>query len=290
MDRPRRSLRSLQEWRRFGIEYLQAKGIEDARTDAWTLLEYVTNITRSYYYMHMNEEISEEDAEEYQRLLKRRGGREPVQYITGEAWFYGRSFRVNPHVLIPRQDTEILVEEVLKQTMPGMRVLDLCTGSGCILLTLLKEASVTGAGSDISPEALQVAEQNRKRLKVHGSWIESDLFEKIGGTFDLIVSNPPYIASGVIRELEPEVREHEPLRALDGGRDGLDFYRRIVREAPEYLNPGGWLFLEIGYDQGESLRNLLEEAGFVSVEIVKDLAGLDRVAMGRRPGTGQEKE
>lgn len=283
MIRPETSPRALREWLRFGTEYLQAKGIADAETDAWILLEYVANITHSYYYMHMNEEISEEDAEEYQRLLRRRGSREPVQYITGEAWFYGRSFHVDPHVLIPRQDTEILVEEVLKQTAPGMRVLDLCTGSGCILLTILKEASVTGIGSDLSPEALAVAEQNRKRLKARAGWIESDLFEKIGGTFDIIVSNPPYIASPVIRELDPEVREHEPVSALDGGADGLDFYRRIVREAPRYLNPGGWLFLEIGYDQGNSLRDLLTEAGFVSVEIVKDLAGLDRVALGRLP-------
>ncbi len=290
MDRPGQSPCSLREWLKFGTEYLQDREVADAGTDAWLLLEYVTNINRSYYFMHMQEKMNREEAKEYRELLKRRGEREPVQYITGEAWFYGRSFLVNPSVLIPRQDTEVLVEEVLKRAMPGMRVLDLCTGSGCILLTILKEASVSGVGSDISGDALQVAERNGKRLKVHAGWIESNLFEKIGGTFDLIVSNPPYIASAVIPELEPEVREHEPLLALDGHGDGLYFYRKIVEEAPAYLKAGGWLCLEIGWDQGEILRRLLQAAGFVSVEIVKDLSGLDRVALGRLPVSGEHKE
>ena len=287
LDRPGRGLRSLREWLNFGTEYLRERQIADAGTDAWILLEYVTNINRSYYFMHMHEEMAEGDAEDYRRLLERRGGHVPVQYLTGEAWFYGRSFRVTPQVLIPRQDTEVLVEEVLKRTMPGMHVLDLCTGSGCILLTILKEASVSGVGADISAGALAVAEQNRKRLNVRAGWIESDLFEKIGGTFDLIVSNPPYIASSVIPELDPEVREHEPLLALDGHDDGLYFYRRIVGEAPAYLKAGGWLCLEIGCDQGESLKSLLLDAGFLSVEIVKDLSGLDRVALGCLPASGE---
>ena len=246
-------------------------------------MEYVSNITRSFYYMHMHEPMDPGDAEDYLHLLKRRGEHMPLQYLTGEAWFYGYSFRVNQHVLIPRQDTEVLVEEALKRAMPGMRILDLCTGSGCILLSVLKEASVTGVGTDISPEALLVAELNRKRLGVHASWIESDLFEKVGGTFQMILSNPPYIRSSVISELDPEVREHEPLQALDGQEDGLYFYRKIVKESGGYLSPGGWLCLEIGYDQGEDLQHLLKAHGYIEIEIIKDLAGNDRVAVGKLP-------
>lgn len=289
LDRPGGG-RSFKDCLDFGINYLRERQIADARTDAWILMEYAANIDRSFYYMHMYEEMPEEDREDYRNLVARRGERAPVQYITGEAWFYGRSFRVNSDVLIPRQDTEVLVEECLRRIIPGMRVLDLCTGSGCILLTILKEASVSGVGSDISLGALRIAELNRKRLRVKAGWIESDLFEKIGGTFDMIVSNPPYIAENVIPELEPEVRDHEPLLALDGGEEGLRFYRRIVREAPAYLKPEGWLCLEIGYDQGESLRRLLGEAGFTDIEIVKDLAGLDRAAFGRWCGGTSREE
>ena len=264
--------------------YLENRGVTDARTDAWILLEYAANIDRSFYYLHMHEMLDEADAADYRKLLVQRGKRIPVQYLTGEAWFYGYCFRVNSHVLIPRQDTEILVEEALKRIVPGMRVLDLCTGSGCILISILKKASVTGVGADISPEALEVAEKNGKRLGVRAVWAESDLFRNIGGTFHMIVSNPPYIPSEVIEGLEPEVKDHEPRLALDGSEDGLYFYRKIVKEAKEYLNAGGWLCLEIGYDQGNALRTMLEDAGYQDVEIRKDLAGLDRVAAGRLPG------
>lgn len=290
MDRPAVGDRTFRECLDSGVRYLESHQIADAKTDAWILMEYAANIDRNFYYMHMNKAMPEQDREDYRNLLKRRGERIPLQYIVGEAWFYGRPFRVTPAVLIPRQDTEVLVEEALKRIMPGMRVLDLCTGSGCILLTILKEASVSGVGADISPEALQVAELNRRRLKVKAGWIESDLFASIGGTFDMIVSNPPYIVRDVIRELEPEVRDHEPLLALDGHGDGLYFYRRIVREAPSYLKPGGWLCMEIGWDQGPGLRELLSEAGFLSVEIIKDLAGLDRVAVGRLHGGMSQEE
>ena len=276
--------RSLKAWLDYGTQYLETRQIADAKTDAWLLMEYVANITRSFYYMHMHEPMDESDAEDYLGLLKRRGEHVPVQYLTGEAWFYGYSFRVNQHVLIPRQDTEVLVEEALKRVMPGMRILDLCTGSGCILLSVLKNASVSGVGADISQEALLVAELNRKRLGVRASWIESDLFENIGGTFHMILSNPPYVPSSVIPGLDPEVREHEPVLALDGREDGLYFYRRIVSEAREYLSPGGWLCMEIGYDQGPVLRELLTKNGYREIEIIKDLAGNDRVALGALPG------
>ncbi len=278
-------VRSMKEWLEYGIGFLEAHQIADAKTDAWILLEYTANIDRSFYYMHMHEPMDAGDAEDFALLIHRRAEHIPVQYLTGEAWFYGRSFRVNESVLIPRQDTEVLVEEALKRVSPGMRVLDLCTGSGCILLTVLKEADVSGVGSDISADALVVAELNRKRLNVQANFIQSDLFHEIGGTFDMILSNPPYIQSEVILTLDPEVRDHEPVLALDGSSDGLLFYRKIIQEAPAYLNPDGWICMEIGYDQGADLTELLSESGaFANIEIIRDLSGLDRVACAQLKG------
>lgn len=278
-------VRSMKDWLEYGIGYLEAHQIREAKTDAWLLMEYAANINRSFYYMNMHEPMDAGDAEDYALLIHRRADHIPVQYLTGEAWFYGRCFRVNESVLIPRQDTEVLVEEALKRVKPGMRVLDLCTGSGCILLTLLKEAEVTGVGSDISSAALMVAELNRKRMNVQANWIRSDLFANIGGRFDMILSNPPYIRTEVIGTLDPEVRDHEPHLALDGSEDGLVFYRRIASEAPDYLNPGGWLCMEIGYDQGEDLKKMLSENGqYREIAIVKDLSGLDRVALAQLKG------
>ncbi len=278
-------VRSMKDWLEYGVGFLEAHQIAEAKTDAWLLMEYTANINKSYYYMNMHEPMDAGDAEDYALLIHRRAEHIPVQYLTGEAYFYGRSFRVNESVLIPRQDTEILVEEALKRLKSGMRVLDLCTGSGCILLTILKEAEVTGVGSDISPEALVVAELNRKRLNVQANFIHSDLFEQIGGTFDMILSNPPYIQSEVILSLDPEVKDHEPHLALDGSSDGLMFYRRIIQEAPDYLNQSGWLCMEIGYDQGEALRTLLTESGrFTDIQVIRDLSGLDRVVCAQLKG------
>ena len=271
---------SLKAWLDYGTKYLQARQIADAKTDAWLLMEYVANITRNFYYIHMHETMNENDVADYLDLLSQRGKLVPVQYLTGEAWFYGYSFKVNQHVMIPRQDTEILVEEALKRIKSGMKILDLCTGSGCILLSILKEASVLGVGTDISQEALLVAELNRKRLGVHTSWIRSDLFENVEGRFHMILSNPPYIPSAVIPKLEPNVRRYEPLLALDGREDGLYFYKKIVDEARSHLSPGGWLCLEIGYDQKDCLKNMLKRYGYTKVKIIKDLAGNDRVVVG----------
>ena len=274
---------SLKYWYRYGKEYLTASGIADPDTDSRILLEYAANIDRSYYYLHMDEPVEEETAGIYCRLLEERAGREPVQYLTREAPFYGSLFYVSPHVLIPRQDTEILVEEAGKHLMPGMRLLDLCTGSGCILLSLLKQHDVTGIGADISQAALDVAEENRRRMGVRASWIRSDLFAEIDGKFDMIVSNPPYIASNVLRELDPEVIDHEPVLALDGGEEGLDILKKIVGGVSDHLCSGGWLFLEIGYDQGQAVRELLSDKNFKEIQIIRDLGNRDRVAAGRRP-------
>lgn len=193
----------------------------------------------------------------------------------------GLSFYVNEHVLIPRQDTEILVEETAKFLRDGMQFLDLCTGSGCILLSLLHlKHGVEGTGVDLSPEALKVAKKNRERLGAKAALIQSDLFDKIESAFDVIVSNPPYIKRAEIETLMDEVRLHEPYMALDGHEDGLYFYRKIAEEAPKYLRAGGGLFLEIGCDQGACVAELLRQQGFADVKVVKDLAGLDRVVEG----------
>ena len=168
--------------------------------------------------------------------------------------------------------------------MPGMRILDLCTGSGCILLSLLaRNPRIDGVGTDLSAGALQVASRNRDRLGIQAQLIQGDLFEHVTGSFDVIVSNPPYIPSKEIGGLMPEVRDHEPAMALDGGADGLDFYRRIIREAAGYLKPGGWLAFEIGCSQGEDLVRLLSEAGYTGVRTGRDLAGQVRTAFGQLP-------
>lgn len=264
-----------------GEKLLQAAGITDAKTDAWLLLEMVAHIDRSFYFMHSGDEVEPEVLSEYERVLEKRAEHVPLQYITGEQEFMGMTFHVNSNVLIPRQDTETLVEETLKVVEPNMKVLDLCTGSGCVLLSILKNApTVTGVGSDISKQALLVAKENAKLHELDAEWVRSNLFDNVSDMFDVIVSNPPYIAQEEILKLMPEVSQFEPLQALDGGVDGLDFYRNITREAPNYLKENGWLLFEIGYDQGEAVRHLMHEAGFEGVLVIKDLAGNDRVVRG----------
>lgn len=275
---------TLQQIYREGKETLERAGIAEAELDAWYLLEYVTGISRASYYGDPGRVVSEEDLCRYRECIEKRAGHIPLQHITGEQEFMGLSFRVNDQVLIPRQDTETLVEEALKYAMPGMRVLDLCTGSGCILISLLHFCpGLTGVGSDISAEALKMARTNGQRLHVEerAQWLCGDLFEKVTGAFDLIISNPPYIRSAEIEELQEEVRLYDPRIALDGAEDGLLFYRRIIEESKSYLKNGGRLLFEIGCDQGRDVAELLENAGYTEVSVKKDLAGLDRVAAGR---------
>ena len=272
---------TLREAWKLGKDRLTEAQVPDADLDAWYLLEWCTGVNRSHYLAWPEEAISPEQEEQYRQTLNQRERRIPLQQITGEQEFMGLSFYVNEHVLIPRQDTEVLVEETAKFLKDGMSFLDLCTGSGCILLSLLHlRAGAEGIGADLSPEALKVAAQNRERLGVKAELIESDLFDKIEGAFDVIVSNPPYIKREEIETLMDEVRLHEPYMALDGHEDGLYFYRKIAEEAPKHLRAGGGLFLEIGWDQGESVSELLWEQGFSDVKVVKDLAGLDRVVEG----------
>lgn len=266
----------------FGTKCLTDAGVPDAALDAWYLLQMVCKIERSYYYVHGEEDITQDAQKEYEIAVQKRAEHIPLQYIIGEQEFMGLRFKVNSNVLIPRQDTETLVEQVLKIVKPGMKVLDLCTGSGCVLISVLKNApELTGMGSDISKTALLVAKENAKLHEVDAEWVRSDLFDNITETFDVIMANPPYIPPGEILSLMPEVRDFEPENALDGGADGLDFYRKIVGQVKDYLNPGGYVYMEIGYDQGEAVSELMRNAGFTEVEVIKDLARNDRVVKGK---------
>ncbi len=265
-----------------GEKLLESAGIADAKIDAWLLLEMVAKIDRSFYFTHANAFVEPEVLNEYERVLEKRAEHVPLQYITGEQEFMGMTFKVNSNVLIPRQDTEVLVEEVLKALEPGMEVLDVCTGSGCILLSILKNApTVRGTGSDVSKQALLVAKENARLHGLEAEWVRGNLFDNVSGRFDVIVSNPPYIPQAQIPTLMPEVQLFEPLAALDGGVDGLDFYRRIAALAPEYLKEDGLLFFEIGCDQAEDVRRIMTESGFAELSVEKDLAGLERVVKGR---------
>jgi len=266
----------------FGTKCLTDAGVPDAALDAWYLLQMVCKIEHSYYYVHGEEDITQDAQKEYEIAVQKRAEHIPLQYIIGEQEFMGLRFKVNSNVLIPRQDTETLVEQVLKIVKPGMKVLDLCTGSGCVLISVLKNApELTGMGSDISKTALLVAKENAKLHEVDAEWVRSDLFDNITETFDVIMANPPYIPTGEILSLMPEVRDFEPENALDGGADGLDFYRKIAGQVKDYLNPGGYVYMEIGYDQGEAVSELMRNAGFTEVEVIKDLARNDRVVKGK---------
>lgn len=266
-----------------GTKELEKENIADAKLDAWYLLQMACGIDRNFYYLHEEEEIPEEHLSTFQITVKKRTEHVPLQYIIGEQEFMGLKFKVNSNVLIPRQDTETLVEEALKHIKPGMKVLDLCTGSGCIIVSIAKNVpDIVCFGTDISKQALLVAKENAKRNDVEVELKRSDLFDNITGTFDVIVSNPPYIVTAEIASLMPEVRDFEPIEALDGKEDGLYFYRIIIEKSMDFLNPDGYLCLEIGYDQGSAVSLLMKQAGFTDVIVIKDLAGLDRVVKGRK--------
>lgn len=267
-----------------GFRTLTDAGIADARTDSGLLLEYICNTDRNFLYAHGDSEMGEEDSVRYFDLIKKRSERIPLQQLTGSTEFMGLAFRVNEHVLCPRLDTECLVEEAMIVTNDGDSVLDLCTGSGCILISIMKyKNDIQGVGADLSEDALNVARINAEQNDVRAVFVHSDLYENVDSKnrFDVIVSNPPYIRPDVIETLDPEVKDHEPRMALDGGEDGLDFYRRIIDGTPAYIKKGGYLLFEIGYDQGRDVANLMERAGYIGVKVVQDLAGLDRVVLGQ---------
>lgn len=277
---------------------LKAAGIEEAALDAWYLLEFVTGISRAVYFADSSRSMDEEQEKIYFSLIGKRETRIPLQHLTGVQEFMGLEFQVNEHVLIPRQDTETLVEVGLDflannycnqdnfndVTFQKQRVLDMCTGSGCILLSLMRLAQnpeiICGTGADLSGEALKVAKTNARHLGVAADFVQTDLFEKIEGKFHMIISNPPYIRTDEIEMLEAEVKHHDPRMALDGKEDGLHFYRKIVDESRRHLFAGGILLFEIGCSQGEDVSRLMKQAGFTDVAVKKDLAGLDRVVSG----------
>lgn len=277
-------MKTLQELLEAGREQLKNAGITEYELDAWYLLQHVTEVSRTSFLCDRNACVSEEQDQSYTALIGRRAERVPLQQLTGEQEFMGLTFAVNEHVLIPRQDTEVLVEEAgkfLKQ-IPSAKVLDMCTGSGCIIISLKKlYGAELAVGVDVSEEALKVAKRNTELNEADVTLLQSDLFNEVTGTFDMIVSNPPYIRTAVIETLEPEVREHEPMLALDGMEDGLHFYRRITEEAGSYLVPGGYLIFEIGHDQGKDVSELMNGHGYSDVRVIKDLAGLDRVCIGK---------
>ena len=269
-----------------GCRTLQAAGIEEATLDARLLLEAVCGTDRNDLLAHGEQPVMSQAEEKYLNWIRQRAEHIPLQQLTGEQDFMGLTFSVNEHVLIPRQDTEILVEEVLKELHDRMRILDMCTGTGCILLSLLHYSNdCEGLGVDLSAEALEVAGQNVLKVLTpekaeHAHFLQSDLFEKVEGKFEIIVSNPPYIASAEVEKLMPEVRDHEPRMALDGTEDGLHFYRRIIKEAGKHLVNSGMLFFEIGYDQGQAVSELMRAQGYREVQVVQDYACLDRVVLG----------
>lgn len=274
---------------RQGEAMLEAAGITDWKTDAWLLFEYVTEINRAAFLMESRGRMEKEAEQRYRACLKRRCLHEPLQHITGSQEFMALEFEVNKHVLVPRMDTEVLVLELEKHLQDGQAVLDMCTGSGCIAISLKKRNETLNVTAvDVSKEALKIAKRNAQRLQADIRLYESDLFEIFKQLekfeqfqqFDRIVSNPPYIPSKIVDTLEPEVREHEPRLALDGALDGLEYYRKITKDSKKFLTREGMLFYEIGHDQGQAVRCIMEEEGFRNVTVVQDLAGLDRVVYG----------
>ncbi len=264
--------------------YLAEKGVENARLEAEWLLCAATGLDRVGLYVNFEKPLSEAELAEVRGLVVRRARREPLQYILGTQEFMGLEFAVSPAVLIPRHDTEVLVEEVLKRAKSGSRILDIGVGSGCIAVALAKRLSDAEiSGGDESAEALVVAEKNAARHGVTVRFRKGSLFAPFAGErFDLIVSNPPYIPTADLAGLQPEVRDFEPRGALDGGIDGLDFYRLIIPAAVDHLNSGGWLFFEVGINQAQQVLGLFAESGkFTDQFAVRDLAGIERVVGGK---------
>lgn len=275
-----------------GKAFLGGAGIAEANLDAWYLFEQAFHMDKARYFLRCREQAcaGEEELCLYEEMLRIRAARVPLQHILGSQDFMGLTFLVSGDVLIPRQDTETLVETVLLENRErNISILDMCTGSGCIAVSLAALGGYSHVeAADISGPALRVAKENAKRL-LTGQVIrfrQSDLFSEFGegDWFDLIVSNPPYIPSSVIGELEPEVRDFEPRKALDGMEDGLFFYRRLAEESPGYLKPGGKVYFEIGYDQGQAVCDLLARNGFIEIRVIKDLAGKDRIVCGKLQG------
>jgi len=268
----------------FGVEFLQKSGIDEAKVDAWLLFEFVTGIQRTEYFLCPGKELKEAEFIEYRRLLEKRGSHYPLQYITNAGHFMGYDFYVDESVLVPRNETELLVLEAEKfiSEFEKVRVLDMCTGSGCIAISLkLRNEKCSVQGVDISEKALAVAEKNAKHFGLDISFCKSDLFSDIPcEKYNIIVSNPPYIETDKIASLMEEVKDYEPVSALDGGKDGLYFYRKIIEGCSGFLAPFGKILFEIGYNQADCVKSLLLKEGFKDIKVIKDMSGLDRIVIG----------
>ena len=272
-----------------GTDELMAAGIEDPSFEARELLCETASCDLTDYAARLSECLPGDIREVYQARLRRRAAHEPIQRITGHAWFMGMPFTVNEETLIPRDDSETLVlkaaEELRarKKPLEEIRVLDIGTGTGCLILSLLKMVpGIEAVGTDISEKALDAASQNAEANGLAAKFRKSDLFSNVSGVYDIIISNPPYIKTSDIDGLKEEVRAYDPYRALDGGEDGLVFYRRLIPASLAFLKYGGSLMLEIGTDQAGDVSDLMRRAGFSGVAVTKDLAGHDRVVSGRK--------
>ena len=263
--------------------YLAGKGIENARLEAEWLLCEALSLDRVGLYLNFDKPLQDAELAAYRGMVARRAKREPLQHILGSQEFLGLEFRTTAAALIPRHDTELLVTESLKVAQEAQRVLDLGSGSGCVAIALTR--SLPGAvvvSVDISPEALELARGNAALNSVSVEFRLGSLFEPVQGErFDLVVSNPPYIPAKDIENLQPEVRDYEPRPALDGGADGLEFYRLIIPAAPEHLTPGGWLLLEVGIGQSAAVTEMFAKSGFSAIFCAKDHGGIERVVGGR---------
>ncbi len=262
-------------------QVLEQNGID--QREARLLLAHTLKVNKEK--LPLIKEISLEEKDVFFDLVSKRCQGMPFAYIVGQKEFMKLKFLVNENVLIPREDTEVLVQEALdfieKSTKPNLTLLDLCTGSGCIAISIYKNTNknIEVMASDKSKEALKMAEENAKFNDANISFIESDLFENIKQSFDIIVSNPPYIKTNIIDTLQKEVKDYEPKMALDGGEDGLSFYRIIIKEAKKHLNKDGILMFEIGYDQAEAVSKFFEENNYKNIKIIKDYGTNDRVVM-----------
>ena len=278
---------------KWGEKRLADAGIAEASLDARYLLLEAFEMDMAHFLLKEQEQVpaTEGRTREYSDAIQARAARVPLQYLTGKQDFMGLTFHVDERVLIPRQDTETLVELVLKEnTDKKARILDLCTGSGCIAVSLAVLGGYRKVDAvDISKDALAAAEENGTRLGGKVRFLKSDLFSALDPEkkYDIITSNPPYIPTEVLNGLEPEVKDYEPRMALDGSEDGLAFYRRIAVAAPAFLRAGGRIYLEIGYDQGAAVEELLRNNGFARTRVVKDAAGRDRVVCAELPGIGE---
>lgn len=262
-------------------ETLKNNGIFEYDSNAQILFDEAFGLSRLDYLLNNGQEAQQEGIQRLRDYVDKRLSGIPIQYIIGKAEFYGMTFKVNKDVLIPRFDTEVLVEKALEIIKEGDSVLDMCTGSGCIAISLAKLSRGNKfVAADISEGALKVASENARKLEADIELVQTDLFENIQGRYDIIISNPPYIADEEIETLLDEVKLMEPRLALSGGADGLVFYRKIIKEGKNYLKNGGRIIFEIGCDQGKTVSRLMMDEGYRNVQVIKDLAGLDRVVIG----------